>query len=179
MRELDLLWHTAVGAGLISIAGNRASVCPGGLRGHDADGLLAAWRGALDAVLGCGPTDVSEELEGLATLLYAAGAPVRMDALADAFAAATAATRAAEGPGGAAARPIRGRGCRRHSKRSPILASRNLVSTMQDDQLTVALTALGAAGMRGPADRRGFLRAGPRLRRVLGRGGPADGPRGL
>ncbi len=73
VRELDLLWHAAVGAGLVTITGNRASACTDALRNGDPAGLLAAWRGALDAVLGCGPVDVREELEGLATVLYAAG----------------------------------------------------------------------------------------------------------
>lgn len=146
VRELDLLWHTAVGAGLVSISGNRASALRGALRGYDTDGLLTAWRAALDAVLSCGPTDLSEELEGLATLLYAAGTPVRMDALADAFAAATAVTRV----GGANRRGAPDPGARM-SQALEVLADLGIAELGvddEDDQLTVTLTALGAAGMR-------------------------------
>ncbi len=148
VRELDLLWHTAVGAGLVTIDGNRASARQDALQGADHAGLLAAWRGALDAVLCCGPADVREELDGLATVLYAAGTPVRMDALAEAFtAAASAATR------GRLARP---RGAERDpgarmSQALEVLADLGVAELGVDeenDQLTVALTALGVAGLR-------------------------------
>jgi hypothetical protein len=155
VRELDLVWHTAVGAGLVSISGNRASARQGALRGHDADRLLAAWRGALDAVLGCGPADLSEELEGLATLLYAAGTPVRMDALADAFAAATAATRVSR----ATRRGTPPDPGARMSQALEALADLGVAELGiddEDDQLTVSLTALGAAGMRGRLIAAGF-----------------------
>ncbi len=155
VRELDLLWHAAVGAGLISISGNRASARQGALRGHDANGLLAAWRGALDAVLCCGPTEVSEELEGLATLLYAAGTPLRMDALAEAFAAATAATRVRRARRRAAPPDSRAR----MSQALEVLADLGVAELGvddEDDQLTVALTALGAAGMRDRLIAAGF-----------------------
>jgi hypothetical protein len=154
VRELDLVWHSAVGAGLISICANRASARQGGLRGCDVDGLLTAWRGALDAVLGCGPTDVSEELEGLATLLYAAGAPVRMDALADAFAAATTATRLSRSRSGVSPDP----GARMSQALEALadLGVAELGIDDDDDQLTVSLTALGAAGMRDRLIAAGF-----------------------
>jgi len=155
VRELDLLWHAAVGSGLISISGNRASVRPGVLRGDDADGLLAAWQGALDAVLSCGPADVSEELEGLATLLYAAGTPVRLDALAEAFTAATVATRSGGGRrrGGP---PDPGARMSQALEALADLGVAELGVDDQDDQLTVALTALGAAGMRDRLITAGF-----------------------
>ncbi len=155
VRELDLVWHTAVGAGLVRISGNRVSARQGGLRGHDADGLVAAWRGALDAVLGCGPADLSEELEGLATLLYAAGAPVRMDALADAFATATAATRVRRTTR-CGAPPDPGA---RMSQALEVLADLGVAELGvddEDDQLTVSLTPLGAVGMRDRLIAAGF-----------------------
>jgi hypothetical protein len=155
VRELDLVWHTAVGARLVCISGNRVSARQGALRGHDADGLVTAWRGALDAVLGCGPADLSEELEGLATLLYAAGAPVRMDALADAFATATAATRARRGARHGAP-PDPGA---RMSQALEVLAdlgAAELGVDDEDDQLTVSLTPLGAVGMRDRLIAAGF-----------------------
>lgn len=151
VRELDLLWHAAVGARLVTITGNRASAHTDALRNGDHAGLLAAWQGALDAVLRCGPVDVREELEGLATVLYAAGSPVRMDALAEAFTAASAATAAT--PRGRRARP---RGAEpdpgaRMSQALEVLADLGVAELgvdEEDDQLTVALTALGVAGMR-------------------------------
>jgi hypothetical protein len=150
VRELDLLWHAAVGAGLVTITGNRASARTDTLRNGDTAGLLAAWRGALDAVLCCGPVDVREELEGLATVLYAAGSPVRMEPLAEAFTAATAATATAPGrtarPRGAEADPGT-----RMSQALEVLADLGVAELgvdEQDDQLTVTLTALGVAGMR-------------------------------
>ena len=155
VRELDLVWHTAVGAGLISISGTRASARQDALRRHDADGLLQAWRGALEAVLGCGPTDLSEELEGLATLLYAAGAPVRMDALADAFAAATAATRMGRATRRGAA-PDPGARMSQALEALADLGVAELGVDDEDDQLTVSLSALGVAGMRDRLITAGF-----------------------
>jgi len=156
VRELDLLWHAAVGAGLVSITGIRASARPGALGGGDPAGLLAAWRGALDAVLRRGPADVSEELEGLATVLYAAGAPVRMDAIAEAFSAATAARASGRRARPRGARPDPGM---RMSQALEVLADLGVAELgvdEQDDQLTVRLTALGVAGMRDRLIATGF-----------------------
>jgi hypothetical protein len=155
VRDLDLLWQAAVGAGLISISGNRASARAAERRGQDASGLFAAWRGALDAVLSCGPTHLSQELEGLATLLYAAGRPVRMDALTEAFAAATAAARRRRG-GRSGGPPDPGT---RMSRALEVLADLGVAELGvddEDDQLTVALTALGTAGMRDRLVAAGF-----------------------
>lgn len=142
IRALDLLWHAAVGAGLILVTGRRATARPAVLGGGDDELMLAAWRDALAAVLRCGPHDAREELEGLATVLYAAGAPVRMDALADGFAAAL---RRRPGP--------RRRGLdpgARMSRALEVLADLGVVElgVDEDDQLNVALTPLGVAGMR-------------------------------
>jgi hypothetical protein len=152
IRELDLLWRAAEGAGLVVVAGRLASGRPGVLRGGDAERLLVAWKGALDAVFSCGPQDVREELEGLAIVLYAAGAPVRMDALAEAFAIA------------AHDRWRKARGGRldtggRMSRALEVLADLGVAELgvdEEDDQLTVALTDLGAAGMRDRLIAAGF-----------------------
>lgn len=149
VRELDLLWHAAVGAGLVSVAGRRATACPGALGGGD-EPLLAAWQGALDAVLRCGSRKVREELEGLATVLYAAGAPVRMDALAEGFAAAI---RRRDAPRHRAPDPSA-----RMSHALEVLADLGVVElgVDDDDQLNVALTPLGVAGMRDRLVAAGF-----------------------
>jgi hypothetical protein len=150
VRELDLLWHAAIGAGLVSITGRRATACPGALRCGD-DALLAAWRGALHAVLGCGPREVRDELEGLATVLYAAGTPVRMDVLAGGFSEAVrqrpAPRRGAGDPGA------------RMSHALEVLADLGVIELGiddDDDQLNVTLTPLGVAGMRDRLVAAGF-----------------------
>ena len=165
VRELDLLWRAATGAGLIRVIGRRAFCCQGALRDDDAEAALAAWKGALDAVLSCGPRDVREELEGLAIVLYAAGAPVRMDALADGFAVA-ARERWGAGPDAGA----------RMSRALEVLADLGIAELgidEDDDQLTVTLTPLGVAGMRDRLIAAGF--SAP----VAGVGGAAPGAAGL
>ncbi len=152
IRELDLLWHAAEGAGLVLVTGQRARGRPGALRGSDAERLVAAWKGALYAVFSCGPPDVREELEGLAIVLYAAGGPVRMDALAEAFAIAARerwrTARRGQPDAGA-----------RMSRALEVLADLGVAELgvdEEDDQLTVALTDLGAAGMRDRLIAAGF-----------------------
>jgi hypothetical protein len=148
VRELDLLWHAATGAGLVRVTGRRASRHEGIRRENDPEGVLAAWKGAFDAVLSCGPRDVREELEAMAIVLYAAGAPVRMDALAEGFAIA-ARERWAKRPDAGA----------RMSRALEVLADLGVAELGiddDDDQLTVALTPLGVAGMRDRLVAAGF-----------------------
>lgn len=141
-RELDLIWQTAIGAGLIAVTGQRARPQRGSLHGSEPETVLAAWRGALDSVLRAAPAEVGEELEGLAAALYAAGGPVRMDALAEAFAAAAWAHRAGTPADGLDTRL---------SQALETLADLGVAEVgidERDEQLTVTLTALGVAGMR-------------------------------
>jgi hypothetical protein len=64
------------------------------LNSASAEDVLREWDGALAAML------AAEELDGLATALYTVGAPVRIDALFDAYSAAAGATGpGATGPG--------------------------------------------------------------------------------
>lgn len=138
--ELDFIWQTAIGAGLIAVTGQRVRAHRGSLQGGEPETVLAAWRGSLDAVLRAGPAEVSEDLEGLAAALYAAGGPVRMDKLAEAFAAAARVYQS-----GAPADDTR------MSQTLETLADLGVAEVgvdEQDEQLTVTLTALGVAGMR-------------------------------
>jgi hypothetical protein len=148
VRELDVLWHAATGAGLVRVASRRAFSREGILRGGDAEHVLAAWKGGLNAVLSCGPREVREELEAMAIVLYAAGGPVRMDALAEGFVIAARERWAARPDAGA-----------RMSRALEVLAdlgAAELGIDDDDDQLTVALTPLGVAGMRDRLVAAGF-----------------------
>ncbi len=144
MGELDLSWLTAIGAGFVVVTGGRARGCRAALDSTDAETVVTAWRRALDAMLGAAPPEVGEELEGLATALYVAGQPVRMDALADGFAAGARARRGGlpDGEPDPATRM---------SHALEVLADLGVAEVGvddTDDHLTVGLTALGRAGMR-------------------------------
>jgi hypothetical protein len=142
--ELELLWRVTIGAGLLVVAGRRAhpGAAIGVLDGTESRAVLEAWEGALDAALGSGPPVAREELEGMATALYAAGQPVPMDSLFEAFTAAVT-ERWPES---------RERDPRlRMSQTLEVLADLGVADLGVDedaDQLTVALTALGAWGIR-------------------------------
>lgn len=86
--ELDSAWQVVV-AGGDQAAGGAASLATS----SDED-VLREWDAALAALL------AAEELDGLATALYTVGAPVRIDALFDAYSAAAGGRRPA-GPGSA------------------------------------------------------------------------------
>ena len=94
--EFDAAWRVAVAARMLELgdtrveAGDRLDVLASGT----ADDVLAVWDAALTAML------EAEDLDGMATALYTVGAPVRMDALFDAYlAAADTRRRGAHGPG--------------------------------------------------------------------------------
>jgi hypothetical protein len=97
------------------------------------DEVLAEWDAALGAVL------TSEELDALATALYTVGAPVRIDALFDAYASAA-------GPGPDGREP----GREALSRALETLADLGVVELGTDDAaggLTVALSPLGVWGV--------------------------------
>jgi len=87
-----MAWQVATASGMAGATGDRAGgdgaageAAPGGrdvLASGDAEEVLALWDGALQVTLG------AEDLDGLATALYTVGAPVRMESLFDAYAAA-------------------------------------------------------------------------------------------
>jgi hypothetical protein len=144
--ELELLWRVTTGAGLLAASGRRARPGPAfdALDQRGSWPVLEAWEGALGAVLGSGPEVAREELEGMATALYAAGEPVPMDSLFEAFTAAV----SDRWPVG------------EHGERDPRLRMSQTLEVLADlavadlgvdeeaDHLTVALTALGAWGIR-------------------------------
>ncbi len=99
--EFEAAWRVAVAARMLLLsdgraeAGDRLDVLASGT----ADDVLAAWDSALTVML------EAEDLDGMATALYTVGAPVRMDALFDAYLAAADTRRrgahgSVPGPGG-------------------------------------------------------------------------------
>jgi len=99
LDELDAAWQ------VVAAASERAAgldePAPGlvPLAAASGEDVLREWDAALAALL------AAEELDGLATALYTVGAPVRIDALFDAYSAAAGTRRPAAGQGGAAAGP--------------------------------------------------------------------------
>ncbi len=107
------------------------------LASGDAEEILALWDRALAAILS------AEDLDGLATALYTVGAPVRMDSLFEAYAAA-AGGRRHTGPG----EPDGDEGTLSHSLET--LADLGVVELDTDESaggLTVALSPLGIWGV--------------------------------
>jgi hypothetical protein len=128
--ELDAAWQIVVAARR-SQAGSRGRGKPLGAVGSG--DVLAEWDAALGAVL------TSEELDGLATALYTVGAPVRIDALFDAYAAAA-------GPGRNGPEP----GREALSRALETLADLGVVELGTEDTaggLTVTLSPLGVWGV--------------------------------
>jgi hypothetical protein len=84
--ELDAAWQVVAAA---SEAATPDAPAPGSvsLAAATAEDVLREWDAALAALL------AGEELDGLATALYTVGAPVRIDALFDAYSAAAGTTR--------------------------------------------------------------------------------------
>jgi hypothetical protein len=80
--ELDAAWQVVAAASEQAAAGDPLPSRHKPLSSCDADELLREWDAALAALL------AAEELDGLATALYTVGAPVRIDALFDAYSAA-------------------------------------------------------------------------------------------
>jgi len=98
-EELRAAWAIATKTGMMAVSGHRAGPGKrfGVLESGHPDEALATWCEAAAAVLS------QENLDGLATALYTAGRPVRLDALFEAYAAAVGAltVSAPDGPGGA------------------------------------------------------------------------------
>jgi hypothetical protein len=86
LDELDAAWQVVAAA---SEAASPDAPAPGAvpLAAASAEDVLREWDAALAALL------AGEELDGLATALYTVGAPVRIDALFDAYSAAAGTTR--------------------------------------------------------------------------------------
>jgi hypothetical protein len=80
--ELDAAWQVVAAASELAAAGYPLSSWTKPLANCESEELLREWDAALAALL------AAEELDGLATALYTVGAPVRIDALFDAYSAA-------------------------------------------------------------------------------------------
>jgi hypothetical protein len=97
-EELRAAWAIATRTGMLAVSGHRAGpgMRFGVLESGRPDEALATWCEAAAAVLS------QENLDGLATALYTAGRPVRLDALFEAYATAVGALTvgAPGGPGG-------------------------------------------------------------------------------
>ena len=117
--EVEMAWQVARAAAMPTAAGSTACGLDA-LTSADAEEVLALWDGALQATL------AAEDLDGLATALYTVGAPVRMESLFDAYAAA-AGTNGTGRPGLATRlrSTIRAPPCRAPSKRWLTSASWN------------------------------------------------------
>jgi hypothetical protein len=87
--ELDAAWQVVAAASEQAAAGDPLKSRDTPLASCDADELLREWDAALAALL------AAEELDGLATALYTVGAPVKIDALFDAYSAAAGTGRTA------------------------------------------------------------------------------------
>jgi hypothetical protein len=149
--ELDAAWDVAVGTGMLAVTAREAR--PGGgrdlLGSGDPDKILAVWTGALGVVLR------SPELDGLATVLYTAAAPVRMDALFDAYAAAAGTLRGSGRDGAAHG----GNDSSELSSALEMLADLAVVELGTEEEvgvLTVALSPLGVWGMNSRLRARGW-----------------------
>jgi hypothetical protein len=80
--ELDAAWQVVAAVSELAAAGDPLPSWTKPLASCEAEELLREWDAALAALL------AAEELDGLATALYTVGAPVRIDALFDAYSAA-------------------------------------------------------------------------------------------
>jgi hypothetical protein len=87
--ELDAAWQVVAAASEQAAAGDPLKSLDTPLTSCDDDDLLREWDAALAALL------AGEELDGLATALYTVGAPVKIDALFDAYSAAAGSGRSA------------------------------------------------------------------------------------
>jgi hypothetical protein len=87
--ELDAAWQVVAAASEQAAAGNPLPSRDQPLPTCDADELLREWDAALAALL------AADELDGLATALYTVGAPVKIDALFDAYSAAAGTSKTA------------------------------------------------------------------------------------
>jgi len=82
MDELNAAWQVVAAASEHAGSGQQAGAGAVPLSSASAEDVLKEWDTALAALLS------AEELDGLATALYTVGAPVRIDALFDAYSAA-------------------------------------------------------------------------------------------
>lgn len=153
LDELDAAWQVVAAAS--ERAAGSGAADPGSipLAAASAEDVLREWDGALAALL------AAEELDGLATALYTVGAPVRIDALFEAYSAA-AGTRRQTVDGEGTARPdARGQGGILMPDADEAAALSHALETLADlgvvelgteetaGSLTVVLSPLGVWGV--------------------------------
>jgi hypothetical protein len=145
-REVATAFEVAVATGMLAPDnGAQTAVGTSLLAEGDAEQVLAAWDRALAAILS------ADDLDGLATALYSVGAPVRMDGLFDAYAAAADTRRRSDAAQRAAAAPDHEpdqTAALSHALET--LADLAVVELGTDESvggLTVALSPLGVWGM--------------------------------
>ncbi len=177
-EEVRAAWAVATGTGMVAVSGHRASPGQrfGVLESGRPDEALDTWCAALTAVLS------EESLDGLATALYTAGRPVRLDALFEAYAAAVGAlTVGADGrkssrngpdagaPSGTEPAPAFAPGLEPGLELLADLGVVELGADEDDDEagLTVTLSPIGVWAVRDRLSARGW--------RVPVLGGSADG----
>jgi hypothetical protein len=143
--EVRTTWQVAASTWAAEPDGGAAPSGLDVLASGDAEQVLALWDGALQVVLG------ADDLDGLATALYTVGAPVRMDSLFDAYAAAAGPQRhkAGQQDGDGDQGPDRDEGAAL-SPALETLADLGVVELGTDEAaggLTVALSPLGIWGV--------------------------------
>jgi hypothetical protein len=144
LDELDSAWRVASAAAeRAADGGPELALVP--LAAASAEDVLREWDDALAALL------AAEELDGLATALYTVGAPVRIDALFEAYSAAAGSTRlpdsAASQPTGRAPNPDEAAAL---SHALETLADLGVVELGTEEtfgSLTVVLSPLGVWGV--------------------------------
>lgn len=174
-EEVRAAWAVATGTGMLAVSGNHAG--PGKrfdvLTSGRPDEALDMWCEALQAIL------AQESLDGLATALYTAGRPVRLDALFEAYAAAVGALTG--GGGDDTSGPNEPAAAAAPQEAAPafapglepgleLLADLGVVELGEDEDeagLTVTLSPIGMWAVRDRLQARGW--------RVPVLGGSADG----
>jgi hypothetical protein len=140
--EVDAAWQVVVATGLLD--DGEQDEAPGRDR-WDASEVLGAWDSALAAILD------AEELDGLATALYTVGAPVRIDALFEAYTAAAGSSRpasvASRQRAGGAGQPDEAAALSRALETLADLGVVELGTEETAGGLTVALSPLGVWGV--------------------------------
>ena len=157
--EVRAAWAVARGTGMAAVSGKTAA--PGERAGVlDSGGPEAAldlWCGALHTILS------REKLDGLATALYTAGRPVRLDALFEAYAAAVGAlTVSGEGDPAGDTKAGPGESGHAFSPGLELLADLGVIELGADEAdedgagLTVSLSPLGLWAIRERLSERGW-----------------------
>ena len=145
LDELDAAWQVVSAAAEPAPDGDQRELALVPLAAASAEDVLREWDAALAALL------AGEELDGLATALYTVGAPVRIDALFDAYSAAAGSTRLPEPasgqPAGRAPNPDEAAALSHALETLADLGVVELGTEESSGSLTVVLSPLGVWGV--------------------------------